>query len=233
MPLERPALSVSEVSAIRTWIQAGALRTEAPPQPPGVRDVAVLSEGQLRITFTEIVDPASSIVVRVEGEGSNVEVLSALIVDDGLEVVTAPLVPGIEQTITIEGVVGANGLGAGSLVAVASYRPTALYASDIQPVFDRSCAFVGCHAASDQFPPGEGLVLTADRSWGSLVGISSGQIPGRVSVAPGLPDSSYLVQKLQGPEGIIGDPMPQGGPFLAASDLALIELWVELGALDN
>ncbi|MBK35848.1 MAG: hypothetical protein CME26_10005 [Gemmatimonadetes bacterium] len=197
-------------------------------------DVAVLSEGQLRITFTEIVDPASSIVVRVEGEGSNVEVLSALIVDDGLEVVTAPLVPGIEQTITIEGVVGANGLGAGcSLAAVASYRPTALYASDIQPVFDRSCAFVGCHAASDQFPPGEGLVLTADRSWGSLVGISSGQISGRVRVAPGLPDSSYLVQKLQGPEGIIGDPMPQGGLFLAGSDLALIELWVEQGALDN
>ena len=77
------------------------------------------------------------------------------------------------------------------------------------------------------------MVLTADVSWPALVETSSSQIPSLRRVAPGAPDSSYVLNKLMGSDGISGERMPLGGPFLNVGDLALIRLWVEQGALNN
>lgn len=234
MPLGRPPLSDTEIKAIRDWISAGALRTAAPPEPPDIREVVALDGDRIQIAFTRAVDPASSVSVGIVTDTGEVEVISTGFAETGLlEVMTQALAPGLPHTLTLGGVVGSDGLSAGALSALFTYRPEAGFSADIQPIFDRSCAFIGCHAASDLFPPGEGMVLTADTSWQALVGTGSSQIPTLLRVAPSAPDSSYLLRKLIGSEGNLGEQMPLGGPFLGAGDLALIRLWIEQGALNN
>ncbi|HMV69817.1 MAG TPA: hypothetical protein PKA64_23455, partial [Myxococcota bacterium] len=48
-------------------------------------------------------------------------------------------------------------------------------------------------------------------------------------VVPGDADGSYLVQKLEGADGITGDPMPVGGS-LDPADLQVVRDWIEAGA---
>jgi len=52
-------------------------------------------------------------------------------------------------------------------------------------------------------------------------------------VAPGDPEASYLIHKLEGRAGIAGDRMPQGGPFLSSADIAVIRSWIQAGAPNN
>ena len=52
-------------------------------------------------------------------------------------------------------------------------------------------------------------------------------------MAPGDPDASYLIHKLEGRAGITGDRMPQGGPFLSSADIAVIRSWIQAGAQNN
>jgi hypothetical protein len=52
-------------------------------------------------------------------------------------------------------------------------------------------------------------------------------------VAPGNPDASYLVRKVEGTSGISGERMPFGGPFLDAATIAQIRAWVEAGAAND
>ena len=50
----------------------------------------------------------------------------------------------------------------------------------------------------------------------------------------GDPDRSYLVQKIEGAPGIVGERMPRtGGPFLTPGQIAIIRRWIELGAPNN
>lgn len=206
MPQGRPSLSAPEISAIRAWISSGAPRTQAPPEPPDIREVVALGADRIQIVFTHSVDLASAVNVRITNDTDSVEVLSAGFTEAGsLVVTTLPLSPGLPHTLTLRGVVGSDGLDADALLATFSYRPEAAFSADIQPLLDRSCAFVGCHAASDLFPPGAGMVLTADVSWPALVETSSSQIPSLRRVAPGAPDSSYVLNKLMGSDGISGE----------------------------
>ncbi len=234
MPLERPPLDIAEIAAIRDWIGAGALRTKAPPTPPDIRAVVASAADRVQITFTKAVDSALIPTVRVTTDAGEVSVLSTMF--DGADLLTAttsPLAAGVSLTIEIDGVMGADGLRAATLSESFSYRPETGFSRDIQPLFDQNCAFVGCHAASDRFPPGEGLVMAADTAWRALVGVASSQVPTTPRVTPGSPDSSYLMQKISGSAGILGDRMPQGGPFLNGGDLALVRLWIDQGAMDN
>src|ERR1700746_2041497 len=66
------------------------------------------------------------------------------------------------------------------------------FASNIQPIFDRSCALSGCHT-----PPtlNGGLDLTAGKSYSQVVGVSSQQVPSLKRVKRGDPTNSYLFQK--------------------------------------
>lgn len=90
-----------------------------------------------------------------------------------------------------------------------------------------SCAFSTCHGSGTG-----GLTLEDGMDPSSLVGVESVGSPGAILVVAGDPDASYLVQKLEGASGIVGDAMPPGGA-LEADRLQLVRDWIEAGALDN
>jgi hypothetical protein len=79
-----------------------------------------------------------------------------------------------------------------------------------------------------------GLDLTGAAAYGLLVDVPSTGKPSAIRVVPGNPDASYLIQKLEGAPGIVGERMPQtGGPFLTRGQIAIIRRWIELGAANN
>jgi hypothetical protein len=92
-------------------------------------------------------------------------------------------------------------------------------------VLGLSCAFSSCHGA------GAGaLTLDGVSDYARLVDAPSSQIEGELLVIPGNAEGSYLIKKLRGEAGIIGDPMPPG-TALDAEVLDGIAAWVDAGAL--
>ena len=90
-------------------------------------------------------------------------------------------------------------------------------------------ACINCHNAAGA--PFNGLNLTSAVSYGNLVGVASRGRPTVLRVAPGAPEDSYLVHKLDGRPSIVGTRMPRGtGPFLTAGQITIIRRWIELGA---
>ena len=75
--------------------------------------------------------------------------------------------------------------------------------------------------------------LVGDAAYGNLVNIRSRDKAGAIRVIPGDPDGSYIIHKIEGRAGIVGDRMPQGGPFLTEGQIAVIKRWIELGAPNN
>ena len=92
-------------------------------------------------------------------------------------------------------------------------------------------ACITCHVAR-----GEAgfMSLVEGVSYGNLVGRPSTDKPGAIRVIPGDPDNSYLVQKLEGAPGIVGQRMPRTtGPFLTEGQVRIIRRWIELGAKND
>jgi hypothetical protein len=90
-------------------------------------------------------------------------------------------------------------------------------------------ACVNCHTGripniALNFSPGQDV-------YAQLVGVPSRQRPQMMLVAPGDPENSYLVHKLEGRPGIIGLRMPRSGaPFLTEGQMLVIKRWIEIGA---
>ena len=91
-------------------------------------------------------------------------------------------------------------------------------------------ACVSCHTnAGGRIPP-QGLNLTGD-SYSSLVNVPSRGKPQLMRVAPGDPENSYLIHKMEGRSGIVGLKMPfNGPPFLTAGQIQVVKRWIEIGA---
>jgi len=54
---------------------------------------------------------------------------------------------------------------------------------------------------------------------------------GSIRVVPGDANNSYLVQKLEGTPGIVGQRMPfNGGPFLTDGQMSILRRWIANGA---
>jgi hypothetical protein len=53
------------------------------------------------------------------------------------------------------------------------------------------------------------------------------------NVVRGDPDGSYLIQKLEGAVGIVGEQMPFGGTPLTTGEISTIRQWITQGAPDN
>ncbi len=79
----------------------------------------------------------------------------------------------------------------------------------------------------------EGLQLDSAHSYSLLVGVPSTEQPNVLRVAPGNPDNSYIVLKLQGSSGISGARMPFGGPYLPQSTIDVIRQWITNGAMNS
>ncbi len=74
------------------------------------------------------------------------------------------------------------------------------------------------------------------RTFGSVVDIPSVEVPSLRRVRPFLPDSSYLIHKIQGTQtsvGGSGDRMPLIGGPLTENEITVIRAWITGGALDN
>lgn len=102
-------------------------------------------------------------------------------------------------------------------------------AADIQPLFNKSCAFANCHDAS----AAAGLELSTGKAYANLVNVASVNDPAKVRVIPNDADNSYLYIK------IVGDPndgtsrMPISGSPLSANEIQLIKNWIDAGAKNN
>lgn len=96
-------------------------------------------------------------------------------------------------------------------------------------VFDVSCAVSGCHTGAGA---PQGLRLDEANSYGLLVDQPSSEVPGTLRVAPGDPDNSYLVQKLEGTASV-GAQMPLNASPLPQSTIDIIRQWITDGALDD
>lgn len=95
-----------------------------------------------------------------------------------------------------------------------------------------SCA--SCHHPSGGAFRQVGLDFTSDAVYNALVGVSSVQRPGVLRVAPGDPDNSYLLHKIEGRPGILGLRMPRNGPpYLTDGQIQIIRRWIEIGAPRN
>lgn len=108
--------------------------------------------------------------------------------------------------------------------------PEAATLSEIQSnIFNRSCAFSGCHAGAS---PAAGQNLSAGQSFSNLVNVPSSQNAAFIRVIPGDPDNSLLIRKLEGPVPF-GSRMPLGRAPLDDSEIQSIRDWIDAGALDN
>jgi len=82
-----------------------------------------------------------------------------------------------------------------------------------------------CAATAARARP-RGLALDAAHSYALLVGVPSNEDAGLLRVKPGVPDSSYLVLKLQGSPESSACKMPFGGPPLPQATLDVIRQWI-------
>jgi hypothetical protein len=92
-------------------------------------------------------------------------------------------------------------------------------------VFEPLCAH--CHSGANA---PAGLRLDAANSYALLVGTSAVERPSLLRVAPGDPNNSYLIHKLEGGPNIVGERMPAGLPAVPQADIDVIRQWIADGA---
>jgi hypothetical protein len=98
-------------------------------------------------------------------------------------------------------------------------------------IFSQRC--IGCHNGATRFLPAV-MNLTEGNSYASLVGVPSIERATLLRVAPGDPENSYIVHKLEGRAGIAGVRMPlTGPPYLTDGQILVIRRWIEIGAPNN
>lgn len=125
----------------------------------------------------------------------------------------------------------AAGCGGGSGGPEATMQPLGNVTTlDVQQqVFTPRCALSGCHVGTGA-PFGLDLSSVSSSS-ANLVGVASAEMPSLSRIEPYDPDASYLFMKVTDDPAIQGDRMPQIGSPLNAADLALIQAWIDQGAM--
>ncbi len=116
---------------------------------------------------------------------------------------------------------GGGGTGGGG-TGGAAFGPN--YSEIQASLFDVRCT--GCHGGAN---PSAGLNLEAGMAYANLVGIESSQAAGVLLVNPTDPDTSYLVQKLEG-NGVTV--MPPSG-MIPQVDIDVVRQWITAGAIDD
>ena len=77
-----------------------------------------------------------------------------------------------------------------------------------------------------------GLNLEEGKSFAALVNVPSTQVALDL-VEPNDAENSYLIHKLDGRDGIVGDRIPEDADFLSEADIDVIKQWINDGAEDN
>ncbi|MBD3378466.1 hypothetical protein GF406_25790 [candidate division KSB1 bacterium] len=100
----------------------------------------------------------------------------------------------------------------------------------VREIFRINCALVGCHTGSD---PQQNMSLDPQDFVANTVQQSSQERPQYLRIAPGKPDSSYLVMKIRGSEAIQGEQMPLGEQTLSQQEITTIIAWIQsLGEIE-
>lgn len=92
------------------------------------------------------------------------------------------------------------------------------YQKDVQSLFNKNC--IGCHKTGGQFPD-----LTSANSFAALTTLTNGE----KLVTAGDAEGSILFESMTGNGATL---MPSNGK-LSASKLAIVEKWINDGALNN
>ena len=122
---------------------------------------------------------------------------------------------------------GGNGSGLPPRLPPGAFGPNY---SEIQAnVLVPNCATTGCHLGAGA---PQGLRLDDANSYGLLVGVASSEASSILRVAPGNPDSSYLIQKLEGTASV-GAQMPLNAPSIEQASIDVIRQWITDGAVDD
>lgn len=119
-----------------------------------------------------------------------------------------------------------NPIGGGGSPLPVAFEPT--FTNIQNNVFSAIC--VQCHigAAAPQ-----GLRLDAANSYAFLVNTQSVERPELLRVAPGDPDNSYIIRKLEGGPNIVGAQMPLNLQPLSQETINAIRVWISEGAQQN
>ena len=122
---------------------------------------------------------------------------------------------------------GGDGSGLPPVLPPGAFGPNF---SEIQAnIFTPNCATTGCHLGAGA---PQGLRLDDANSFGMLVGVASSQESSILRVAPGDPDNSYLLRKLEG-SASVGAQMPLSAPPLEQASIDVIRQWITDGAIDD
>jgi mono/diheme cytochrome c family protein len=100
---------------------------------------------------------------------------------------------------------------------------TAIQAAIFTPI----CS--SCHNGVGTALPGALNLTSAAASYKALVGQFTVEQPTVEFVSPGNPNTSYLIQKLEGAVTITGKQMPLGGPYLTSAQILMISQWIAAG----
>lgn len=119
--------------------------------------------------------------------------------------------------------------------------PAVSFSRDVIPIFETSCAFSTCHGSNVGAANGVFLGNDPARVHAALVGVRSGQLPSMAFVAPGAPQESYLLRKIDGSQcalddacgGSCGDPMPRGADLLPQETRDVVRSWIAQGAKND
>jgi hypothetical protein len=114
---------------------------------------------------------------------------------------------------------------------------TISFASNIQPIYTRSCAVGGCHDGATR---AQNLDLSTGAAYSQTVKRRSTQQNLNL-ILPGKPDDSYLIRKIEGGPNITGVLMPQDCPAtprngaicLSPDDIQAVRTWVLACAPQN
>jgi mono/diheme cytochrome c family protein len=110
----------------------------------------------------------------------------------------------------------------------AAVQAASLYQEKIAPLFRGKCGT--CHLTGTE---AGNIQLTPDQAIAAIVDVASLEAPKYKRVAPGDPDSSYLVMKIEGTHiehGGSGATMPFAASPLSAQEIADIRQWIKEGA---
>lgn len=102
-------------------------------------------------------------------------------------------------------------------------KATAELQKQVTSIFKKNCATSGCHRGQN---PKKKLHLEADKFVAAIVDVPSLQVDSLKLVDTKNPEKSYLLMKVKGTKGIVGDRMPEEAPPLKGEEIAAIEQWI-------